>query len=316
MKKFLIVVISLCILFLVSIYIFVPGKLEIAKVEFANCNINGASRTIHDSHGWWKWWPDADSLRHNYKTDSVWHYYNGYYYHLDEKLYDAIKIQIKNKETNIESFVHIFKFNFDSVAIEWKCSLFTGTNPITRILKYKQAERIQNNMTQILSGLVSFLEDKKNIYGFNFHVIISKDSTLVATKRITANYPPTSEIYTLIGNLKRYIKSEGAKENNFPMLSIRKIENSAFKTIVAIPVNKRLKGEGEIYFNRFVPWKVLTAEVHGGNSTVEKAMYQMKVHMGDYQQTAMAIPFESLVTDRSKQPDTLQWITMIYTPIP
>jgi hypothetical protein len=30
----------------------------------------------------------------------------------------------------------------------------------------------------------------------------------------------------------------------------------------------------------------------------------------------MAIPFQSLVTDRSKQPDTTKWITNIYTPVP
>ena len=316
MKKILVLFLSLIILLSICSYIFIPEKLEIAKVGFANCNINGASRTIHNSRDWRKWWPDSDSIRHNTKTDSIWYYYKGYYFHLDEKLYDAIKIQIKNKETDIESSMYIFKLNFDSVAIEWKCSLFTGINPITRILKYRQAKSIQDNMTQILSGLVSYLENKKNIYGFNFHVIISKDSTLVATKIITAKYPNTSEIYNLIGNLKKYIKSEGAKENNFPMLSVRKLENSKFKTMVAIPVNKRLKGEGEIFYRRFVPWKVLTAEVHGGNSTVEKAMHQMNVYMSDYQQTAMAIPFESLVTDRSREPDTLKWITNIYVPVP
>ncbi len=316
MKKILVFLFSLIILLSICSYIFIPQKLEIAKVAFANCNINGASRTIHNSHNWGKWWPDSDSLRHHTKTDSVWYYYNGYYYHLDEKLYDAIKIKIKNNEATIESAIHIFKLNIDSVAIEWKCSLSTGINPITRILKYRQAEKIRNNMTEILSGLVSFIEDKRNIYGFNFHVIISKDSTLVATTRITSNYPNTSDIYDLIGKLKKYIKSEGAEENNFPMLNVRKLENSEFKTMVAIPVNKRLKGKGEIVYKRFVPWKVLTAEVHGGNKTVEEAMHQMNVYMADYQQTAMAIPFESLVTDRSKEPDTLKWITSVYTPVP
>ncbi|RNI32803.1 hypothetical protein EFY79_19605 [Hanamia caeni] len=316
MKKILIIILSLIILLSICSYVFIPEKLEIATVELANCNINGVSRTIHNSHGWRKWWPGPDSLRHNTKADSIWYYYKGYHYHLDEKLYDAIKIQIKNKKTNIESTIHIFSLNFDSVAIEWKCSFYAGINPITRILKYREAKSIRNNMTQILSGLVSYLEDKRNIYGFNFHVIISKDSTLVATKIITPDYPTTSEIYNLVGNLKKYIKSEGAKENNFPMLSVRKLENSEFKTMVAIPVNKRLKGKGEIFYRRFVPWKVLTAEVYGGNITVEKAMHQMNVYMSDYQQTAMAIPFESLVTDRSREPDTLKWITNIYVPVP
>ncbi|HET7118896.1 MAG TPA: hypothetical protein VFI29_20560 [Hanamia sp.] len=317
MKKFLIVVIILFILLLAGVYIFVPRKLEIAKVDYASCNINGASRTIHDSHGWWKWWPgEEDSLSHSKKTDSVWYYYNGYTYHLNEKLYDAIDIQIKNKSTTIESNIQIFKMNFDSVAIVWKCNLPTGINPVTRILKYKQAEKIRNNMAKILSGLVSFLDNKDNIYGIHLHIVMSKDTTMVATKEVSQSYPSTSDIYTLIGNLKKYIKKEGARENNFPMLNVRKLENSKFETMVAIPTNKHLSGNGKIFFSRFVPWKVLTAEVHGGNLRVEEAMRQMKLYMSDYLVTAMAIPFESLVTDRSKEPDTLKWITRIYTPVP
>jgi hypothetical protein len=61
---------------------------------------------------------------------------------------------------------------------------------------------------------------------------------------------------------------------------------------------------------------VLRAEVKGGNATVEEALHQMKIFISDYQKTAMAIPFESLVTDRSKEPDTSKWITRIYTPVP
>jgi len=58
------------------------------------------------------------------------------------------------------------------------------------------------------------------------------------------------------------------------------------------------------------------ADVIGGSYTVEDALKQMKIYMNDYQKRAMALPFQSLVTDRSKQPDTLKWITRIYTPIP
>ena len=316
MNKFLLILISLCILFLAGIYIFIPRKLEISKVDYAFCNINGASRTIHNSHAWWKWWPDADSIRHDSKTDSVWYYYNGYTYHLNEKLYDAIDIQIKNKQTAVESNIQLFRMNYDSVAIQWKCNLSTGMNPMTKILKYRQAKKIRDNMAIILSGLVSFLNNKENIYGINLHIVMSKDTTMVATKSVTTNYPSTAEIYNLIGNLKKYIKSNDAKENNFPMLNVRKLENSEFETMVAIPTNKQLKGNGNIFFSRFVPWKVLTAEVHGGSGTVEEALHQMKVYMFDYQVTAMAIPFQSLVTDRMTEPDTSKWITNIYVPVP
>jgi len=81
-------------------------------------------------------------------------------------------------------------------------------------------------------------------------------------------------------------------------------------------VNKELAGNGKIFFSRFVPWKVLTAEVRGGIWTVKEAMHQMDIYIADYQKTAMAIPFQSLVTNRMEEPDTLKWITGIYTPVP
>jgi hypothetical protein len=35
----------------------------------------------------------------------------------------------------------------------------------------------------------------------------------------------------------------------------------------------------------------------------------------DHQRVAPAIPFQSLVTDRTKQPDTSKWVTRLYWPI-
>jgi hypothetical protein len=138
---------------------------------------------------------------------------------------------------------------------------------------------------------------------------------MVLTTSVSKKYPTTSDVYQLVENLKKYIAAEDAKENNFPMLYVKKLPDFTFETMVAIPVNKELPGNGAISFSRFVPWKVLTAEVKGGDKTAE-TLHQMKLFMNDYQKTAMAIPFESLVTDRSKDPNTLKWITRIYTPVP
>ena len=49
------------------------------------------------------------------------------------------------------------------------------------------------------------------------------------------------------------------------MLNVKKLNESEFKTTVAIPINKVLPGNGKIFFRRFVPWKVLVAEVRGGS---------------------------------------------------
>ena len=206
--------------------------------------------------------------------------------------------------------------NFDTVRAEWNYALKTKSNPIYRVNLYWQTKKINKNMVNILNSMKAFLENQVNIYGVKFYNTMSKDSALIATKETTKSYPTTDVIYKMIAQLRKYIVTQGAKENNFPMLHVKKLNDSEFETMVAIPVNKVLAGNGKLFYRRFVPWKVLAAEVRGGDYTVNEALKQMLIYRGDYNITAMAIPFASLVTDRSKEPDTLKWITRIYTPIP
>ena len=317
MKKFLIIIFSLVILLSVSSYIFIPSTLQISKADYAQCNVYGADRILGNKNTWAKWWPENSASTENKDSlGSKTFFYNGFNYQLSQKYYNAIEVQMQTKHSIINSRIVLIKIQNDSVILDWHCNLATSINPFTRILKYKEAEKIRNNMAAILSNLSSFLGNKKNLYGVNFNVVMSKDSTMVLTKKISKEYPSTADIYQLVGTLKKYIASQGAKENNYPMLHVKTLNDSTFETMVAIPVNKKLAGNGTISYSRFVPWKVLTAEVIGGNKTVEQALKQMKVLIGDYQISSMAIPFESLVTDRSQQPDTSKWVTNIYTPVP
>jgi hypothetical protein len=41
----------------------------------------------------------------------------------------------------------------------------------------------------------------------------------------------------------------------------------------------------------------------------------MDQYFKDYNRVAMAIPFEYLITDRLKVPDTSKWVTKIYCPV-
>lgn len=314
MKKFIIFFLPFCTLMLICIYVFIPGKLKVSKIEYVNGNVNSAFRILSDQSAWEKWWPNKDSLKSTLAENHF--FYNGYKYHLTNKFFNSVEVSIKDNNTSIISRINIIGINPDSVILEWKCTLFASINPVARILNYRKAESIKSNMTFIFYKLRLFLENKKNIYGVNFHVSMSKDSTMVATKRMQTSYPSTSDIYNLIGSLKKYIRNEGAKENNFPMLNVRKLNDGKFETMVAIPVNKRLPGNGKIFFSRFVPWKVLGGEVKGGTHTINEALHQMEIYIADYQKTAMAIPFQLLVTNRTEEPDTLKWITWIYTPVP
>ena len=60
---------------------------------------------------------------------------------------------------------------------------------------------------------------------------------------------------------------------------------------------------------------ILITEVKGDNKEIQKAYTQIQHYISDYKRIAPAIPFESLVTDRRKQPDSSQWVTKIYYPV-
>jgi hypothetical protein len=60
---------------------------------------------------------------------------------------------------------------------------------------------------------------------------------------------------------------------------------------------------------------ILITEVKGGPASIKKAFNEMETYITDYRRTAPAIPFQSLITDRSKEPDTSKWVTKIYYPV-
>lgn len=317
MKKFAIFLLTLFALFFLFTYFFIPSKIEISKVQFIKCSVNGASRVLRDESSWKNWWPKKfhNEDKKKQPADSSF-FYNGYSYQLKDVFYNSVSILIQSKNTSIHSRINLVRISTDSLVAIWKCNFKEVSNPFKRISNYQKAIKLREDLTSILLAYKNFIEQPSNIYGVNFNVIMSKDSTLVAIKKTCKTYPSTSDIYALIGKLKSYIREQNAKENNLPMLNVKTLQDSTFEMMVAIPVNKQLPGKSDIFFSRFVPWKVLTAEVRGGNKTVENALAQMKTYINDYQKTAMAIPFASLVTDRSKEPDTSKWITRIYTPVP
>lgn len=299
-----------------SVYLFIPARIAFSKVIIINTKIDIANRFLMDESKWGRWFP-SDSVNNLAALPGKNTYrYKNFFYAIEKETLNAAQISISDNQISLESFITMISINTDSIAIEWKSEMPGSSNPINRIRNYIKAKEYVNDMGDILERLQTFLGEKENIYGINLHEIMSKDSTLIATKSVTASYPSTSDIYNLIAGLKKYIISHGASETNFPMLHVKKINDTIFETMVAIPVNKRLDGNDKIFFKGFVPWKVLTAEVKGGTYTVNEALNEMEIYLTDNQKTAMAMPFESLVTDRSKQADTLQWITRIYTPVP
>lgn len=314
MKKLLLSVFILICFFLIGIYLFIPADIKFSKLVFIKTNLPVAGRLLMDENKWVKWFsPNSVNSLHS-KPANITFKFKNYYYTVENTIMNTAQISISNNQKSINSLMSLIPIKEDSVAVEWKAEIDAGLNPISRIKSYKEAKELERDMGRILGNLQTFLEKKENAYGLNITQQQVVDTLLISTKYISDTFPSTAEIYSLINDLRKYISKEGGEEKNPPMLNITN-DNSIYRTMVAIPVNKIIPEKDNYIFKRMVPGKILVTEVKGGDYTARQALKQLDLYIDDNHLSSPAIPFESLITNRSLEPDTTKWITKIYYPI-
>ena len=175
----------------------------------------------------------------------------------------------------------------------WNGELISSYNPFKRAKSYYDFNELEENVDSILWKMKSFFSNIQNVYGYNIRHESVKDSILVSTFDISKGYPSTQFIYSLIEQLKKYIKSQSAEETGFPMLNISAADSSNnYTTKVAIPVNKKLSSSGKIQYKWMLGGgNILVTDVRGGNDEINKAFQQVENYMSDRRYVAPAIPF-------------------------
>ena len=171
-------------------------------------------------------------------------------------------------------------------------------------------------MQAILNSMKVFLEKTENIYGFVVLDTKVMDSVLVTTRRSFNQKPSIQDIDSMIRSLKKYIAQNNAIEKNSPMLNVVKTDSSHYKVMTAIPVDRELPNTNE-FVSKFLlkGGNVLEAEIHGGPATIENSLKEFENYRADYKYDSPAIPYQLLVTERIKEPDTTKWITKLYYPV-
>lgn len=120
----------------------------------------------------------------------------------------------------------------------------------------------------------------------------------------------------MIEKLKNYLHEKGAKAESFPMLNVQYIDTKNYVVQVALPVDKKIIEGSNISLKWMVKGSnVLTGEVIGGIKNIADSMKEFDKYISDYQRSVIAMPFQLLITDRLKEPDTTKWITRLYYPV-
>ncbi len=318
MKKLLGIIFVISVTALSLIYLIIPAQNDIICSAIIRCNINAAYRYLSNDGNWQKWWPGSTQVASKTPgTGKKVFNYNNRSFQLQDQYPYSIGVSFSSNDKEMQSQIHLVSLGSDSIGIQWSAQNGQAKiwNPIERISNYLQSKAISADLTVLIAAMNNFLKQPVNVYAANIEKGTFRDTALIATRLTLPHYPDTEDIYKQIGAIKKYIASENAHPINFPLVNIYSKDTINYQLMVALAVDKVLKGTDVFIPRRMVPGNFLVAETTGGTETVKNLFSQMNNYLNDYGKTTVAIPFQLLITDRSVETDTSKWSTRIYYPI-
>ena len=309
LKKLIIAVTVVLIIVILGIFLFIPAVINISAAGYFNNNSRVCADYLLKESNWQKWWPEKIT------DDSNFVFQNTNFAITDRSPYAAgIDITKINKKS-INSTIDLVLYKPDSTGFEWKCKLTPGNNPISRLENYFLAVEIKKNMDKLMKAYTEYVGVKKNVYGVEIDKRKFTDTFMISTEKLVTAYPDNKIIYGIIDELTDYAKTNGASMVKYPMMNIEKRDSSGYALKLALPINKQIPSSDKFRFRFMIQGNTLFATVTGGNASIENAIEQMRLYIGDYKFSAPAIPFQSMVTNRLIEPDSSKWVTNIYYPV-
>src|SRR5215216_1217932 len=105
MKKWLIGVFVIVILFLISCQIFIPKNITVTRTVIAKANLNGVYRFLSSDSNWIKWWPKQSSATGRFATPLL---EAGRFQFIKTKVgYNSFEVSIKKNKETTPSLLHL-----------------------------------------------------------------------------------------------------------------------------------------------------------------------------------------------------------------
>ena len=311
MKKWLLII--LIVAFVIAIlYLITPSKHGIENKIGIMVNAKSFSRTILEDSKWKQWWPGKIK---EVEGKPIF-FFNKFNYTISEKNLNSVVVTISNGSDSFQSELLFIPENRDSVVLTWHSNIDVPGGPAKGLETYFIARQLSKDFEIVLQRIKAFYAKDENIYGIEIRNEFVIDSLLISTSLTTQQYPTTENVYGLISKLENFAKQKNAKLTGLPMLNINRVNSTSFVIKVALPVDKKLPDEGDIVYRWMLGGgNILVAEVKGGPYKINKAFEALENYIRDFNRTAPAIPFQSLVKDRRLETDTSKWITKVYWPV-
>lgn len=287
--------------------------LFIPKVYESNINKNvdiapEAAFRIFGNYKNTEWWPGTKN------GDSTF-LFNNQVFHLKSYLVNTINLHTEYNTINIDFGIVILLANSTQTQLNNVVTYQLSANPLLRVWQYFQLNRTKKTLDHLFESCTSYFANPEKVYGLKIEQQKVKDSALISVADAFDHYPSTTDIYKQIDEIKNYIKLKNGKEVNYPFLNIRKLDSLHWESMVAIATEKELPATARFKVKKMVLGNILFAIAKGGLSAIQKSEKQLFYYVSDYHKVSPAIPFQSLITNRSAEPDTNKWQTGLYYPV-
>ena len=274
-----------------------------------NCANAALARNMVDLKTWQNWWPGKKNNDTSFSFQSV-------SYTLTKLVGNGASFKVFTNNKSESGFLQFESVNDTSCNLFWNPTIVISESLSEKLLNPFGKNEVKNNISLLLDSMKNYFDNPINIYGFRARFSQVTDPHLISIKKEYAQYPTTNEIYETITKLEAFATLNGAKKTNAPMMNAHKNEEAnGFDVMIALPINMPLEASEDFLPKFMIQGILLEAEVKGGIANVEKCLAQFNNFLSDYKLSAPAIPYQSLVTDRSKVLDSNLWITNIYQPI-
>ena len=303
----LLIIVVICV---AGIYIFIPARITVSTVRYVKAYHNTVLKFQTDKTIMNNWFQSVSG-----KTENGYQY-KVFTYNIEKTVSNITGFTVKSNTLDLKGNLISLNIYLDSSAIQCVTEIEAGLNPLGRISKYREAIQLKESMTGLMDQLKMFLDNSSGIYGINVKETQLKDSVLITSKILTVKYPTVEEIYQQVKKLSDYASSKNATIQNSPMLFVNKIDDIHYQSMIGIPINKVIEQTNDMRIKR-MPYKgnIFVTEIKGGPSVIQKSFEQLNTYLLDSKRVSPAIPFEMMITDRSKETDTTKWITRWYYPV-
>lgn len=270
-----------------------------------DCPPDAVSRLFLNADQRVKWLPGENI------TDSSFEW-EGKKYMIEKLLLNGFYAIDLNEKNIIEcSFTPALKnqTQFNIIATEGNSGNF-----FSRIVK-AITKPVKKTAESFLTKVTAFFSETKNVYGIEIIKGRVEHMNWVSAMQDFDHFPTTSEVYTVIDTLEKFLANKQAAILGQPILHIRPLDEKKYQMMTAVPVEKPIEPTDLFKNKTMTQGFLMKANVTGGWSRVVEAEREMENYLRDNHKQSPAIPYQQLITDRRKQTDSTQWITQINYPV-